>query len=83
MNAVRHGKAQHISISANLERSVSDQLLLELEFVDDGVGLGETKEGMGLAQIEQLTINHSLVREADKTKLSATLTIAPALVSQN
>jgi len=83
VNAVRHGKAKHISISASLERSVSDQLLLELEFVDDGVGLGETKEGMGLAQLDQLTINHSLVREADKTKLSATLTIAPALVSQN
>lgn len=83
VNAVRHGKARHISISAKLERSVSDQLLLELEFVDDGVGLGEIKEGMGLAQLDQLTISHSLVREDNKTKLSATLTIAPALVSQN
>ena len=83
VNAVRHGKAKHLYVKAKLERSVSDQLLLDLEFVDDGVGPAETKEGMGSAQLDQLTINHSLVREAEKTRLSATLTIAPALVSQD
>lgn len=83
VNAVRHGKAKHISINAKLERSVSDQLLLELEFVDDGIGPTDSKEGMGSTQLSQLTINHSLAREAEKTKLTATLTIAPTLVSQD
>lgn len=83
VNAVRHGKAQQIEISARLERSVSDQLLLVLEFVDDGIGPSDSQQGMGSALFEQLTISKSLVREVGKTRLTATLTIAPALVSQN
>lgn len=83
VNAVRHGKAKHIEIAAKIERSVSEQLLLQLEFVDDGVGPIEIKEGMGLAQLSQLTIDYSLSREVGKTRLIATLTIAPALVGQD
>ena len=83
VNAVRHGKAKRIEITAKLERTVSDQLLLQLDFVDDGAGPLQANEGMGLAQLQQLTINHALIREKGKTRLSATLTIAPALVSQD
>ena len=83
VNAVRHGKAKHIEISARLQRSVSEQLLLVLEFVDDGIGPSALQQGMGSALLEQLTISKSLVREFGKTRLRAVLTIAPALVSQN
>jgi signal transduction histidine kinase len=83
VNAVKHGRAKHLVINASIERSFSDQLLLVLEFNDDGIGPSEPKRGMGLAQLEQLTISHSLIRNENQTQLKAILTIAPALVSQN
>jgi signal transduction histidine kinase len=83
VNAVRHGKAKTISINVVLKHSESDQLLLDLEFIDDGVGFTEIREGMGLSQLDKLSIRHSLNREHKKTKLGVTLTIAPALVSQD
>lgn len=83
VNAVKHGKAKNLLISCKISTTKSDQLLLQLQVVDDGVGFSDETKGMGLSQLDQLTVSHSLRREEGKTYLDAFITIAPALVAQN
>lgn len=83
LNAVRHGKARNVVIQAHLSEPVPGQLLINIVVIDDGNFPNEFDVGMGLKEIEQLSVSHSLFREENKTKLIASITCAASLVSQS
>lgn len=83
VNAVKHGKAKIIELTLQVIDSTASQLTLNLKIVDDGFGIESIKTGMGLAEIEKLSIDYSLTRDGGKTVLSAAIACLPNLVLQD
>lgn len=83
LNSIRHGGAKNIEVLLNLKKIADDQMVLQLDVIDDGNLGANPKTGMGLSQIDQLSISHALTSEGGRTRLTAEVTCSPTLVSYN
>lgn len=81
LNAIRHGEATKIEILARSIEDLGQKLVIQLDVIDNGSLKPIERHGIGLKEIEQLTVSHTLLREGERTRLTAKITCSPTLVN--